>query len=86
MASMLNRLGRFSYRRRWLVVAVWLLALGGAVMLAVASDGPVNTRATIPGIESQQAFDLIEERFPGAATDGGQSRGSLRAHRHLVRR
>ncbi|MCP2286740.1 putative drug exporter of the RND superfamily [Promicromonospora umidemergens] len=73
MAGMLSRLGRFSYRRRWLVVVTWLLALGGAVTFAVTSEGPVNTRATIPGIESQQAFDLIEERFPDAATDGASA-------------
>ncbi|WP_212988104.1 MMPL family transporter [Actinoplanes auranticolor] len=70
---MLSRLGRFSYRRRWLVVALWLLALGGAVLLAVKSEGPVNTRATMPGIESQQAFDLIADRFPGAAADGASA-------------
>ncbi|MGW4945350.1 MMPL family transporter [Actinoplanes sp. NPDC004185] len=70
---MLSRLGRFSYRRRWLVVAVWLLALSGVVLLAVKSEGPVSTRATMPGIESQQAFDLIAERFPGAAADGASA-------------
>ena len=73
MAGMLGRLGRLSYRRRWLVVALWLLALGGAVLLAVKSEGPVSTRATMPGIESQQAFDLIAERFPGAAADGASA-------------
>ncbi|GID32531.1 membrane protein [Paractinoplanes brasiliensis] len=54
-------------------MAVWLLALGGTVLLAVKSEGPVNTRATMPGIESQQAFDLIAERFPGAAADGASA-------------
>ncbi len=73
MAGMLDRLGRFSYRRRWLVVLVWLFALGGVVLLAVESEGPVSTRATMPGIESQQAFDLIAERFPGAAADGASA-------------
>ncbi|SDD84175.1 MMPL family transporter [Auraticoccus monumenti] len=73
MASMLSRLGRFSYRKRWVVVALWLLALSGVVLLAVKSEGPVSTRATMPGIESQEAFDLIEERFPGAAADGGSA-------------
>ncbi|WPB95744.1 MMPL family transporter [Streptomyces malaysiensis] len=28
----------------------------------------------MPGIESQQAFDLINERFPGSAADGAQAR------------
>jgi RND superfamily putative drug exporter len=73
MAGMLSRLGRLCFRRRWLVVAVWLLALGGTVLVAVQSDGPVNTRATMPGIESQQAFDLISERFPGAAADSASA-------------
>ena len=73
MAGLLNRLGRFSFRRRWLIVAVWLLALGGTVLLAVGSQGPVSTRPTMPGIESQQAFDLIEQRFPGAAADGASA-------------
>ncbi|MET8040647.1 MMPL family transporter [Micromonospora sp. NPDC005215] len=73
MAGMLSRLGRFCYRRRWLVAALWMLALGGAVLLAVGSEGPVNTRATMPGIESQQAFDLIAERFPGAAAEGASA-------------
>ncbi len=70
---MLVRLGRFCYRRRGLVIVLWLLALGGAVLLAVKSDGPVNSRATMPGIESQQAFDLIAERFPGGAADGASA-------------
>ncbi|MCS7479156.1 MMPL family transporter [Umezawaea endophytica] len=73
MAGLLSRLGRFSFRHRWLVVVVWLLALSGSVLLAVKSEGPVNTRPTMPGIESQQAFDLIEERFPGVAADGASA-------------
>ncbi|GIJ44404.1 membrane protein [Virgisporangium aliadipatigenens] len=73
MAGMLSRLGGFSYRRRWLVVALWLIALGAAVAVAVKSDGPVSTRATMPGIESQEASDLIAERFPGTAADGASA-------------
>jgi RND superfamily putative drug exporter len=73
MAGILSRLGRFSFRQRWLVVALWLLALAGTVLLAVKSEGPVNTRATMPGIESQEAFDLIADRFPGAAADGASA-------------
>ncbi len=73
MSGVLSKLGRFSYRQRWLTVALWLLALAGTVLLAVKSEGPVNTRATMPGIESQEAFDLIADRFPGAAADGASA-------------
>jgi RND superfamily putative drug exporter len=73
MAGLLSRLGRFSFRWRWLIVAVWLLALGGAVVLAVKSEGPVSTRPSMPGIESQEAFDLLAERFPERAADGASA-------------
>ena len=73
MAGLLNRLGRFSFRRRWFIVVLWLFALAGAVMAAVSSEGPVSTRASIPGIESQEAFDLISTRFPGPAADGASA-------------
>ncbi|WP_222193045.1 MMPL family transporter [Modestobacter italicus] len=73
MAGLLDRLGRFSFRRRWSVAVLWLLVLAGAVTAAVTSEGPVNTRATIPGIESQDAFDLLAERFPDTPSDSASA-------------
>ncbi|WP_166520908.1 MMPL family transporter [Modestobacter roseus] len=52
---------------------IWLLVLAGAVTAAVTSEGPVNTRATIPGIESQDAFDLLAERFPDTPSDSASA-------------
>ncbi|MFC7713799.1 hypothetical protein [Nonomuraea recticatena] len=66
MASVLYRLGRFSFRRRGRVLAVWLLALallGGA---AAAFMGPTSDNFTMPGTESQRALDSLREKFPQA--------------------
>ncbi len=74
MATLLYRLGRFSYRSRKLVGAIWLtvlVAVGGA---AATLAGPTSDSFSIPGAESQQAFDLLTERFPGYALDGASAR------------
>ncbi|BET45300.1 MMPL family transporter [Kitasatospora aureofaciens] len=48
-----------------------LAAVGLAGMTAPeAEEEPFS----MPGIESQEAFDLMEERFPGAAADGATAR------------
>jgi RND superfamily putative drug exporter len=70
MANLLYRLGHFSVRRRRLVVLVWvalLIAMGAA---SQAAGGKTNDNLTLPGTESQQAFDMLDERFPA---QGGSS-------------
>ncbi|MBQ0851199.1 MMPL family transporter [Streptomyces sp. BH-SS-21] len=71
MATLLYRLGRTAFRRRWLVTLLWVAIVGGAgagaVMAPAASD---DTTSFMPGIEAQKAFDLIGERFPGSSADG----------------
>ncbi|WP_427922180.1 MMPL family transporter [Streptomyces sp. cg40] len=74
MATVLYRLGRMAFRRRWYVTVLWvviLAALGFAS--AKAADAPATTFST-PGVESQRAFDLIQQRFPGAQADGAVAR------------
>jgi len=73
MAALLDRLGRLAFRQRWWTASLWVLVLAGAVTAAVTSEGPVKTRATIPGIESQEAFDLLAERFPDTAVDSASA-------------
>lgn len=71
MASLLYRLGRFSFRRRKRVVAVWLLLLallGGA---AVTLMGPTSDKFTMPGTESQRAMDSLQKQFPQASGTTG---------------
>ncbi|MFJ9567625.1 MMPL family transporter [Streptomyces fuscichromogenes] len=75
MATFLYRTGRAAFRRRWLVTLLWAVLLGavglGAVKAPASSD---DGTSFMPGIEAQQAFDLIGERFPGTDADGAGAR------------
>ncbi|MFG2001892.1 MMPL family transporter [Spirillospora sp. NPDC048911] len=74
LATFLYRFGRFSYRRRKLVAALWvgLLVLFGVG--AATLSGPTSNNFSIPGTESQKAIDLLEERMPQASADGATAR------------
>ncbi|MEU7370563.1 MMPL family transporter [Streptomyces hygroscopicus] len=74
MATFLHRAARWAFRKRRTVVLVWLAVTAAAVVGAVNAPAAPEESSSMPGIESQQAFDLINERFPGAAADGAQAR------------
>ncbi|MFE3025855.1 MMPL family transporter [Nocardia tengchongensis] len=74
MAKLLYRVGRFAFEKRRLVVLLWVGLLAAlAIGAASAPPAPPDT-FSIPGTESQQAFDLLEQRFPGTKSDGAQAR------------
>ena len=72
MSNFLYRLGHVMFRRRRVVLAVWLAALSAVVVLANVAGGASSERFTIPGTEAQRAIDLLEERFP--AQSGSDAR------------
>ncbi|MHC8607142.1 MMPL family transporter [Paenarthrobacter ureafaciens] len=67
MASFLYRLGRFSYRRRWLVISLWLAVLVAVGGSAAAFHGTMSNNFTIPGTETQQMADKLKEALPDAS-------------------
>ncbi len=71
MSNYLYRLAHFAFRRRRLVLAVWLAAAIAAIALAQASGGKTNDNFTIPGTEAQNAADILTAQLP--AFSGGQS-------------
>ena len=79
MAWKLYQLGRWCFRHRGRVVAGWLvlLVLGGVG--AATLSGQTNDTFELPSTESSQAFDLIKERTPQAATDGAIARVVVQA-------
>ncbi|WP_327357277.1 MMPL family transporter [Streptomyces sp. NBC_01304] len=79
MATFLYRLGRGAFRRRGLVALLWvaiIVGIGGAASVAPAAP---EDSFSMPGTESQKAFDLLAERFPGQASDGATARVVIKA-------
>ncbi|MDT0570823.1 MMPL family transporter [Streptomyces sp. DSM 3412] len=74
MATFLHRVGRWAFRRRRTVVLAWVAVLAAVFLGASSASEASEDSSSLPGIESQQAFDLINERFPGAEADGAEAR------------
>ncbi|MER7923004.1 MMPL family transporter [Streptomyces sp. NPDC096057] len=74
MATFLYRMGRLAFRRRWYVALVWAAVLAAVGLGALKAPGAADEEFSMPGIESQKAFDLMEQRFPGATADGATAR------------
>ncbi|MFJ3664921.1 MMPL family transporter [Streptomyces sp. NPDC090106] len=74
MAALLYRLGRLAFRRRWYAVLLWGVVLACVGLGAAKAPGTTDEGFSMPGIESQKAYDLMEERFPGAVADGATAR------------
>jgi uncharacterized membrane protein YdfJ with MMPL/SSD domain len=72
MASVLYRLGGWTFDHRKLVVAIWVAVLVALGALAGAGGGHVSDSFTVPGTESQRALDLLKKEFPG--TGGATAR------------
>lgn len=67
MASFLYRLGKFSYRRRWLVISLWLAVLVAVGGSAAAFHGTMSNNFSIPGTETQRMADKLKEALPDAS-------------------
>lgn len=74
MSLALFRLGRFSFRRPWLVISSWTFLLAIIISLVFAAGGgTIASNVTIDGTPSQKVLDELRTQFP--AMSGGQ--GSL---------
>lgn len=72
MATYLHRLAQASFRyRRW-VLAAWVLFLVLLGTGAALLETPASDSFTIPGVQAQQAGDLLSERFPALSGNGAQ--------------
>jgi putative drug exporter of the RND superfamily len=72
MATLLYRMGKFAYRKKWIIIATWLVVLIGAAGAERAFSAPMSDNFTIPGIEAQQAMDTVNAKFGTGAGDTGQ--------------
>jgi RND superfamily putative drug exporter len=67
------RLGRFCFRRRWLVVVAWVAALvfGGAALSGVGTSS--RSGFELPDVESKRGTDILDEHFGGVGAGFGGS-------------
>jgi putative drug exporter of the RND superfamily len=72
ITGILYRLGRAAVRRRRLTVLAWGLVAVGVIALAQTAGGSLSDTFEIPGTESQQALDVLEEDFPSEAGTSAQ--------------
>ena len=72
MAQLLYRLGKFSAKRAFAVIAIWVLLIGTAGAGALLAGGKLGTTMTLDGIPSQDLATSLQETFPEAARASGQ--------------
>jgi RND superfamily putative drug exporter len=77
VALLLHRIGRFAYRRAWLVIAAWAVALGALLGAGIGLGGQLQESYSIPGTESQTAIDQLAAVFPQTA--GASAKAVLEA-------
>ncbi len=61
---MLSRLAHWCYRRRRLVLGLWVVLLIGSQFASSAVGGKSSMSFKLPASDSQRAQDLLAERFP----------------------
>ena len=64
MGAFLYRLGGFTARHRIIVVLVWTALAVIAVGLVKTAGAKTDNTLTLPGTDSQEAFDILAARFP----------------------
>ena len=61
---MLERLARVAFRRRWLMVIAWIVALVGLNAVSGALGSGATAEFTLPDTESSRVLDLLTEVSP----------------------
>ncbi|MFD7291613.1 MMPL family transporter [Streptomyces sp. NPDC059863] len=74
MATFLYHVGRITFRWRWCVTFLWIAVLAAVGFAATKAPASPDDGFAMPGIESQKAFDLLDQRFPGSGADGASAR------------
>jgi RND superfamily putative drug exporter len=60
-------LGGFCVRRRWIVLALWLVAVVALAVAARSAGSDLSDNLRLPGSDSQKATDQLQARFPSQA-------------------
>ncbi|KAA0918496.1 MMPL family transporter [Dietzia sp. ANT_WB102] len=77
MASFLYRIGRSAYLHRWRFIAAWLLIIVGMGTTAAMLSQQTSSSFEIPGLESIETQEEIQDRFPGSPSQLDVPTGTL---------
>jgi RND superfamily putative drug exporter len=66
---MLDALARWSYRRRRLMAGLWVALIIGVGAVGAVAAGDYSNDFSLPGTDSQRAYDLLKDRFPQESGD-----------------
>ena len=72
MSPLLYSIGRWAFRTRKLVLALWLLVFVALATSAVLFSQGTNNSFTIPGTQSQEALDSLNRTFPQVSGTNAQ--------------
>ena len=72
MTTLLDRIARSAAGRWRRSLAIVAAVVVGLIVLANTVGGEFTDEFAVPNTESQQALDLLEDRFPAAANEGAQ--------------
>lgn len=79
MATLLYKIGRLAFRRRGTMALLWVLIFIGAIFAAASAPPLPADTFTMPGTETQKAYDLLKDKFPTLSADGAKARVVVRA-------
>ncbi|HEY5852897.1 MAG TPA: MMPL family transporter [Aldersonia sp.] len=65
MSVYLYRLGKFGFRRKWIVLPVWLALLVCLGALATSVSKPMQDDFSMPNLPSERATAIMDQHFPG---------------------
>lgn len=71
LICMIDRLARFCIRRRYAVMAVWLVALIGLTVVGSAVKGESLGQGSLPNTDTERAQTVLDREFPEFASQAG---------------
>ncbi|MFC4244775.1 MMPL family transporter [Gryllotalpicola reticulitermitis] len=72
MARWLEAVGAFSARRRWWVIAAWIVLLAAAVGSMAAFAKPLDSNISVKGLQSITTLDTVQKTFGGGDNASGK--------------